>query len=337
LSSRISPPAPALRSPKIIRLDQDRDVASFALQARRGLAGSPRTLPCQFFYDDLGSQLFESICDLPEYYLTRAEDAILRASAAEMVAGFARPPAIVELGSGSSTKTRRLLAAARQRYRGVHYIPIDVSASILAESAESLTRDFPGLRVTGFAADYRVALARLAGRLRRPRLFVFLGSSLGNYEAREATELLRHVARAMEPGDALLLGTDLDKEPATLLAAYDDAQGVTARFNKNLLARINRELGGDFRLERFAHEARYNPDLRRVEMHLVSLDDQVVTIPGCRLSVRFRAGESIHTESSHKYTPESLAELADRAGLAEEAAWTDAEGRFRVQRWRPRE
>ncbi len=336
LSTRISPHSRSLRNPKIVHVEQNRDASAFGLLVRQGLSSMPKTLPCQFFYDEKGSQLFEQICDLPEYYLTRTEDAILRTHATEMVDGFSRAPAIVELGSGSSTKTRRLLGAAQNRYRGIHYIPIDVSPSILSESAQTLTRDFPGLHVTGFAADYRVALARLSERLRRPTLFVFLGSSLGNYETHEAIDLLKHVSRAMSPDDALLLGTDLDKDRTVLEAAYDDAQGVSAAFNKNILTRINRELEGDFRLDRFTHKARYNKDLHRVEMHLVSLDEQVVTVQGCRLSVRFWKGESIHTESSHKYTPADLANQADQAGLIEEAAWTDPNSLFRVQRWRKR-
>ncbi len=334
MSIRTSPVARTLRSPKIVCVDQDRDAGAFGKLVRRGLAATPRTLPCQFIYDEAGSQLFERICEQPEYYLTRTEDAILKAHATPMVEGFSRSPAIVELGSGSSTKTRRLLNAARHRYRDIHYIPIDVSSSILSESADSLARDFPGLRVTGFAADYHAALSRLSGRLRRPTLFVFLGSSLGNFEPREGAELLAHVARTMTPDDAFLLGTDLDKDPSILEPAYSDAQGVTARFSKNILVRINRELGGDFRVDRFAHEARYNRELRRVESHLVSLEDQTVTVSECRVSVQFRKGESIHNESSHKYTPDDLARLANRAGLVEDAAWTDRDNLFRVQRWR---
>lgn len=320
---------------RIVRLEEGRDVVSFAEAVRRGLGVRPRTLPCQFFYDEVGSQLFEQICGLPEYYLTRTEDAILRRHAGAMVAGFDRPPAIVELGSGSSTKTRRLIAAARERYGALHYLPIDVSPTILEASAHDLTREFPGLRVTGFASDYRVALGRLTSRLRGPKLVVFLGSSLGNSEPAEAVALLGEVAAAMGPEDRFLLGTDLDKDRAVLEAAYDDAEGVTARFNRNLLVRINRELGADFAPERWGHEARYRPELRRVEMHLVSRGEQVVNFDGLGLTARFADGESIHTENSHKYTPALLADLAARAGFAEEAHWTDPRGLFRVQRWRP--
>ena len=320
--------------PAIVRLPQGQEPETFAEQVRRGLASKPRTLPCQFFYDEAGSRLFERICDLPEYYLTRTEDAILRDHAPAMVAAFDRPPTLVELGSGSSTKTRRLIEASLEAYHRLRYVPIDVSATILEESARELTLDYPGLRVTGYAADYRVALASPRLRSRSPKLIAFLGSSLGNYEVREAVSLLESIGLAMGPDDRLLLGTDLAKDRARLEAAYDDAEGVTGLFNRNILARINRELGGDFDVDRFEHRARYREDLLRVEMHLVSLGDQVVEIPGVGLAIAFGDGESIHTENSHKYTESTLRDLATRSGFVEESAWTDAEGLFRVQKWR---
>lgn len=334
--SRTTPTTAALRAPRIVHIEEGRDAESFANAVRRGLTSSPKTLPCQFFYDAIGSQLFEAICDQPDYYVTRTEDAILRDHAAAMVAGFDRSPAMVELGSGSSTKTRRLIAAACKRYGQLHYVPIDISHTILEASVDALCREFPGLRVTGFASEYRAALDHLASRLRGPKLVVFLGSSLGNFEPEAAAELLAHVARSLGPDDRFLLGTDLDKAPATLEAAYDDDAGQTARFNRNLLVRINRELDADFDLDRFTHQARYRPDRQRVEMHLVSLGDQVATIDALGLQVHFADGESIHTENSHKYTPDSLASLAARAGFVEESSWTDPRRFFRVQRWRTR-
>jgi len=331
-------PSVRTRRPIIVQAASSGDESpdAFARAVRSGLSAEPKTLPCRYFYDDRGSRLFEQICDQPEYYLTRTEDAILRDHADAMLAGWVADPVLVELGSGSSSKTRRLIAAAFRAYGGLHYVPIDVSRAILEESAESLARAFPGLRVTGYAANYRDALAGIAGRFGRPKLFVFLGSSLGNYETDAAVDLLALLARSMDPADRLLLGTDLDKDPATLEAAYDDARRVTARFNLNLLERINRELGAAFDLDRFEHRARYRADRRRVEMHLVSRVDQDVAIPGAGVTVRLAEGESIHTENSHKYTPETLRDLADRSGFEEEAAWTDRQGRFRVQRWRPR-
>ena len=331
-----TPPHAGTRRAQIVGTAGEPDRAAFAAAVRRGLSARPKSLPCQYFYDEAGSQLFERICGLPEYYLTRTEDSILRRHADAMVAGWPGPPDLIELGSGSSTKTRRLIAAALGTYGALHYHPIDVSPTILAASAEALVDEFPALCVTGYAADYRTALASLAARVLGPKLLLFLGSSLGNYDAAEAVTLLVEIARALGPGDRLLLGTDLVKDRAVLEAAYDDAQGITAQFNRNLLARINRELGADFALERFAHRATYRADRERVEMHLVSHRDQVVRIPGAGVTVRFAAGESIHTEDSHKYTLHSLRALADRAGFVEEAAWTDDEGLFRVQRWRPR-
>lgn len=309
---------------------------AFARAVRAGLLDRPRTLPCRYFYDDEGSRLFEAICDLPEYYLTRTEDAILAQHADAMVAGWVADPLLVELGSGSSTKTCHLIEANLRAYGRLHYVPIDVSRAILADSAQGLIDQYPNLRVTGFAANYRDALGLIAERFDRPKLVAFLGSSLGNYETEEAIDLLRLIADGMDLADRLLLGTDLDKDEAKLCAAYDDAQGVTARFNLNLLTRINRELGGDFVPDRWQHEARYNPREHRVEMHLVSRADQVVAVPEAEVEAHFGIGESIHTENSHKYTPELLAHLADRAGFVEEAAWLDPDGLFRVQRWRKR-
>lgn len=324
------------RRPETFTLAEGRDTASLAEDVRTGLGAARKTLSCRYFYDEIGSRRFDQICDLPEYYLTRTEAAILRAHASTMVAGWPKSPAMIELGSGSSTKTRGLIEAARQTYLDeLQYIPIDVSPTILESSAHALAEEFPGLRVTGYVADYRTALALLAARVRRPKLVVFLGSSLGNYAKDEAAALLASIAATMRTSDRLLLGVDLIKDAKILEAAYDDAQGVTAQFNLNLLARINRELGADFRLDRFAHQARYRPEHERVEMHLVSLADQTVRIPKADLAVRFDRGESIHTENSHKYSISSLHEIATRSGFVEETAWTDVHNWFRVQRWRP--
>jgi dimethylhistidine N-methyltransferase len=322
----------------IVSLDERPGVQAvrFAAAVRDGLLAQPRSLPWQYFYDERGSQLFERICRLPEYYLTRTEDAILRDHAAATVAGWSVPPTLIELGSGSAIKTQRLIAAALSAYGTLHYIPIDVSATALEASAESLLRRFPALRVTGYVADYQTALARAAAEVVGPKLVVFLGSSLGNYTTDEAVSLLGKITQVMRPEDRLLLGIDLAKDRAILEAAYDDAQGVTAQFNQNLLARINRELGADFDLDQFAHRARYRPERGRVEIHLVSRCNQVVHIPGADLTVKLADGEAIHTESSHKYTRETLRLLAERSGLWEEAFWVDRDGRFRLQRWRLR-
>ncbi len=320
----------------VVRVPEGRDAESFAQAVRRGLTASPKALPCHFLYDAAGSDLFEKICDLPEYYLTRTEDAILRDHADAMIDGWDRPPTLIELGSGSSTKTRRLIGAMLDRYESAHYVPIDVSPTILEASARALARDFPSLRVTGLAGDYRGALGAISRRFDGPKCLVFLGSSLGNYDDDDALSLLAHAARAMGPADRLLLGTDLAKDRAILEAAYDDAQGVSAAFNRNILARINRELGGHFDPELFTHQARYRPEFGRVEMHLISQVAQDVCIEALGVEIPFAEGEAIHTESSHKYTTERLSSLAAQAGLIEEASWSDDQGWFRVQRWRIR-
>jgi dimethylhistidine N-methyltransferase len=319
---------------KIVRMAEPAGHLTFGEVVRRGLQSRPKALPCQFFYDAAGSRLFERICALPEYYLTRTEDGILREHAFEILAGFDQAPALIELGSGSSVKTERLIAAAHELYGDIHYFPIDVSSTILEESAHGLVRRFPRLRVTGFAADYRAAVRELAARVDGPKCLLFLGSSLGNYTPSQASELLRTLADAMTADDRLILGTDLVKDRAALEAAYNDAQGVTAQFNLNLLARINRELGGDFDLAQFAHRAIYRAERERIEMHLESLRNQRARVAAAQLTVAFEAGEWIHTENSHKYSPASLRALAESAGFCEESAWTDPEERFRVQRWR---
>jgi dimethylhistidine N-methyltransferase len=318
----------------IVRLTEPSPAESLAHFTRAGLSTIPKWLHCQFFYDEAGSRLFEQICDLPEYYITRTEDAILKARAEAMVANWKRAPVMIELGSGSSTKTRRLIEAMLEAHGALHYIPIDVSPTILEQSARELTRDYSALRVTGYAANYHHALSVLAARIRRPKLLVFLGSSLGNYDKADASALLAHMARCMRPSDRLLLGTDMVKERSLLEAAYDDEQGVTAAFNRNILVRINRELGADFDLDLFTHIAFYNPMLGRMEMHLMSRCQQSVQIPGAGMTAAFTPGETIHTENSHKYTVAGLHDLAAAAGFVDEGAWTDERGWFRVQRWR---
>lgn len=345
-SSLATSPTCHARRPTIIRLiepeDSDEHVATFSRAVSEGLCSEPKTLPWTYLYDEEGSRLFDEICKVSEYYLTRTEDAILRREAGSMVSGWALGPdehdfTIVELGSGSAIKTQRLIEAALSQFRRLHYVPIDVSPTALEESAGRLTRRFPTLRVTGYVADYWRGLERITAKASGPRLIVFLGSSLGNYDPVPAAELLAMIARTMRPADRLLLGTDLAKDRAVLEAAYDDRQGVTAAFNLNLLRRINRELGANFQVEAFTHRATYHPERGRVEMHLVSSRRQTVYLPVSGLSVPFAEGETIHTESSHKYTLETLAHLASTAGLVEEAAWTDRRGWFRLGRWAVRQ
>lgn len=334
------PTSPAARSRadrlSVVRLRPAEADEPFAATVRRGLTHDPKFLLCRYIYDAIGSELFEQICDQPEYYLTRTEDAILRDRAAAIVDGWPEAPTMIELGSGSSTKTRRLIEAALEAYGSLHYVPIDVSPTILEESAHALVDDYPNLRVTGLATDYHTALRVVRERFPGPKLVVFLGSSLGNFDDDDAAGLLREVAATLTPADRFVFGTDLVKDAPTLEAAYDDTAGVTRRFNKNILTRINRELGADFDPVRFDYRARFVPDRHRVEMHLVSLADQRVRIPGAEIEVDFAAGETIHTENSHKYTPTILERLAAQAGFVEDDRWTDPDGLFRVQRWRLR-
>ena len=291
-----------------------------------GLSAQPKSLPTRFLYDAEGSSLFEAITALPEYYLTRAETEILRAHAQEIVAD-AGADEIVEFGSGSSEKTRLLLAELERytRGRGGRYGPIDISAEFLEETAAALAPAYPGLTIAPVAAEYFDALAAMPESPHR-RLILFLGSNIGNFESGGASEFLRSVRVHMGPRDTLLLGLDQVKAEADLVAAYDDAQGVTARFTRNLLVRANRELGADFDLEAFRHFARWNAGYERMEMGLLILRDSSVRIAGSEF--RFSAGEEIHTEFSRKYTRGSAERLAREAGLKIARWWTDAEGRF---------
>lgn len=302
-----------------------------AAAARLGLQQSPKRLPARFFYDAVGSALFEAICLLPEYGLTRADERLLRRHAAAMVGALRSPVEVAELGSGSGRKTRWLLEAlvARPGLGPRRYFPIEISPSALAQCAHTLA-SVPGLEVTPLAAEYLAGLEEVARR-RDPQaalLVLFLGSSIGNFEPAEADALLGAIRARLRPGDALLLGTDLVKPAAVLRAAYDDAAGVTAAFNRNLLARLNRELEADFDLTAFDHQVRYDAGAQRIEMHLRARRPQEVQLRRLPLTVRFARGETLWTESSHKYRPEQLAGLAARNGFTLRAQWQDAEWPF---------
>jgi len=313
----------------------DAPSADLAAAVHAGLAATQKTLPCRFFYDQEGSALFEEICELPEYYVTRTEDEILRCRAPEIIAALPHRVDLVELGSGSSRKTRRIIEALLEHQRSLHYLPIDISATMLRETAQALSRDYPRLEVDPLALEYGAALERLPAKRQGPLLVLFLGGNLGNFDPAAAIGFLRQIAAAMQPGDGLLLGLDLHKEAAVLNAAYDDSQGVTARFNLNLLRRLNRELNADFDLDAFRHRAFYNEAEGRVEMHLVSLRDQGVRIAG--KCVEFRAGETIHTENSYKYTRAQIQALAHASGFSLQRAWTDEQAYFSVNLLTPLE
>ena len=296
---------------------------------RAGLETSgQKSLPSRLLYDELGSALFEVISLLPEYGLTRADERILSLSSCEIVSLLPRPLRVVELGSGSARKTRWILGelAASQ---AVPYHPIDVSEAALASSRASLF-GMRAISVDAIAGEYLPGLRAAAARRRGPeRLFVlFLGSTIGNFEPRAAERFLAQVRSVLVPGDALLLGTDLVKPVPRLLAAYDDALGVTAAFNMNLLARLNRELGGAFELSQFEHSARWNESERDIEMHLVSRREQSVPIRALDLVIHLRAGETIWTESSHKYELDEPLRLGERTGFARAGQWLDREWPF---------
>ncbi len=304
----------------------DGPLATFLADVLQGLDGRPRTLPCKYLYDARGSALFEQICELPAYYPTRTELGILRDHAAEVAEHLGPRCLLVEYGAGAGIKTRLLLDALR---RPAAYVPIEISAATLATTAQILADRFPELEVLPLCADYTAEHALPAPRrpVRRRAAF-FPGSTIGNLDPGEAQDFLVHVARQMGPGGALVIGVDLRKDPAILAAAYDDPAGVTAAFNRNLLRRLQRELGARLDPEGFRHRAIWNPEASRMEMHLESRADQVIEVVGHPIDLH--AGETIHTENSYKYTIEGFTDLARGAGWQPRAVWTDSRRLFSV-------
>jgi dimethylhistidine N-methyltransferase len=298
---------------------------------RRGLTDDPKWLSSLYFYDAAGSQLFEEICRTPEYYPTRTETALLTTHGHRILERAGAPLVVGELGSGSSAKTRILLDALIARQGPSTYYPVDVSRDFLADVATRLEAAHAGLSVHPLAAEYHDGLRQI-GEAPVPvggrRLVLFLGSSIGNFEPSEQLDLLRAARAALAPGDAFLLGTDLVKDEAVLHAAYNDAAGVTARFNKNILTRIARELGADVDVDAFQHVAFWNAHQSRIEMHLESRRDHVLHLHGAALDVHMRKGERIHTENSYKFTLDAATALARRAGWELEHTWTDGRNWF---------
>jgi L-histidine Nalpha-methyltransferase len=290
-----------------------------------GLGATRKTLPPKLFYDDVGARLFERICTLDEYYLTRSELSILRERAGEIAEFIGAKAAVVEYGSGAATKVRFLLDALRDP---AAYVPIDISREQLARVAAELEADYPGLAIRPICGDYTrlLPLPQLPPHTRRVAFFP--GSTIGNFHPAEAAAFLTRIRRAVGSGGALVIGVDRRKDASVLHAAYDDPHGVTAAFNRNLLRRINRELGADFDLASFRHVAFFNDDASRIEMHLESTRDQTVRVAGA--TFEFARGETIWTESSYKYDEEQLAAVAGAAGFRVERLWTDANGLFWV-------
>ena len=302
---------------------------SLARDVRAGFAKRPRSLPPKYFYDALGSKVFEALGQLPWYRITAGETRLLRRAAAAVAGALRGPVRVVELGSGSGEKLALVVEALRARRKKPDVHVVDLSAAAVAASLERLAR-IPGLKATGHRAAYEPGLeAAMRARVGRGEtLVLFLGSNVGNFDPPDAVRLLRTVRSLLRPGDALLLGTDLVKPAGDLLAAYDDPLGLTAVFNLNLLVRLNRELRADFDLSAWRHRAVWNAGARRVEMHLVSLARQRVRIPGAGLSATFAKGETIHTESSHKYRPGDVDRLAADAGFRPGRRWVDGPSRF---------
>lgn len=307
---------------------------SFAHDVRAGLTAPQKFLFPKYFYNELGSQLFEAICQLPEYYPTRCEAEILRRSAGQIIRNLPKPVSLVELGSGSSIKTRYVIEALLASQGHLLYQPTDISTTILEQSGNLLRQAYPSLEIAAQARDYTQGLGTLKRTGDGSLLVLFLGSNIGNYDTPQARQLLVQIQNSLRAGDRLLLGADLKKSPVILEPAYNDALGVTAAFNLNLLLRINQELAADFDLKQFTHRALYNHELGRIESYLVSRIAQTVHIRGLNLIISFQPEEAIHTESSWKFDFNQLAQLAQDSGFMTEQVWLDAEEKFSCNLWR---
>ena len=299
---------------------------SFAEDVRDGLQKAQKELQPWYFYDALGSALFAAICELPEYTITRAETEILRRHGAAIARALPSPERIVELGSGDGRKTRLLLEAISVRQPRLTFTPIDVDGALLESSARDLLLLFPFMRVDAICADYRDITSLI--KPGPPTVVLFIGSTIGNLDPDAAAAALRDIRRVLNPGDALFLGADLKKPKHIVEPAYNDSLGVTTAFNLNLLARINRELGGHFDLSKFAHHAFLNEEKGRIEMHLVSRERQAVPIDALRMEIQLEKSETIHTENSYKYAAADLELLAREAGFAIEESWSDSASGF---------
>jgi L-histidine Nalpha-methyltransferase len=308
-----------------VQLRPSRYYDALRSDVRAGLTASPKTLPPKYFYDERGSELFEEITRLPEYYLTRAETAILQRHAPE-IADLTRSESLVELGSGTSAKTRLLISALRAAGTLQEFVPFDVDPTVLADSSEALAADFPGLQVAPVVGDFESDLTTILSRGRRT--IAFLGSTIGNFEPPARASFLKRIGAILRPGETFLLGTDLVKDVGRLLRAYDDAAGTTAEFNRNVLAVLNRQLGANFDVEAFQHVAAWDSASEWIEMRLRSTRDQRVLIRDLELTVSFAAGEEMRTEISAKFRPDTLAAELSTAGLETVRFWTDPAGDF---------
>ncbi|MEP6919536.1 MAG: L-histidine N(alpha)-methyltransferase [bacterium] len=309
----------------LVKLDPS---AGFAEDVRKGLSSERKSLSPKYFYDELGSQLFDAICLLPEYYLTRAENEIIERYADEIVGSVGGQKTLLEMGSGSASKTRLIIESLLKSQAELRFIPVDISASALESSSRILLQSYPALRIEAYAAEYFDGLAELSKKQRGRTLALFLGSNISNFGRDEAPAFLRALRGVLNSGDGLLLGADLKKQREILEPAYDDALGLTAAFNLNLLARVNRELEGNFDLRAFKHHAFYNEDIGRVEIYIESVRPQTVTIGKLDLEVKFETGEQIHTENSYKYDLSGIARLATETGFTCTRTWLDSQQLF---------
>jgi len=309
----------------LVKLDPS---AGFAEDVRKGLSSEPKCLSPKYFYDELGSRLFDAICFTPEYYLTRAENEIIERYAGEIVDSVDGYKTLLEMGSGSASKTKLIVEALLRKQAELLFIPVDISATALESSSRILLQSFPRLRIEAYAADYFDSLTELARKERGRTLALFLGSNISNFGRDEAPVFLRALRGVLRAGDALLLGADLKKDRRVLEPAYDDALGLTAAFNLNLLARVNRELEGDFDLRAFKHHAFYNEEMGRVEIYIESTHGQAVKIAKLAMDIHFKEGERIHTENSYKYDLAGIAQLAAETGFTCSRTWLDSLERF---------
>ena len=327
-----------MSQPELSRINENRliihnlvkrdPLADFAEDVRRGLTAPAKHLFPKYLYDELGSQLFEAICLLPEYYLTRAENQILAQHAEDIIRSIEMPNTLIEMGSGSASKTRLVIETLLREQSELLFVPVDISASALERSSRVLLQSYPELRIEAYAAEYFDGLAELAKRKRGRTLALFLGSNISNFEPTEAKAFLRSMRIVLAQGDALLLGADLRKERSILEAAYNDSLGVTAAFSRNLLVRINGALDADFDLPAFRHRAIFNETDSRIEIYVESLRPQTVTIRKLQLRIDFDEGERIHTENSYKYDLESIKKLALETGFECSRTWFDDQKRF---------
>lgn len=315
---------------ELVEVPRSKGAPSFAQDVAAGLTARPKRLSSKYLYDEVGSALFEAITVLPEYYLTRAETEILREWGWQIVRVLDSPIDFLELGSGSAVKTRLLIGEALRVQGRLRYSPIDISTEALRASSMALVEAYPGLAVRAYAGDYFDVLASRALRFDRRVLAMFMGSNIGNYEPEQAARILSLLRDALRPGDGLLIGIDLKKDPSILELAYDDPAGVTAAFNRNLLARMNRELGANFDAKNFEYHVRYDEARGAVDAFLEARGPARVHVSAKQLDVEFVAGERIHTESAYKYAPSDIAQLATTTGFTTASSWTDRAGRFSV-------